>query len=253
MSLRQVLIALGDPFVEVQAAPHGLEADVLDVVILDPDDVPDVRPGDLVLVVGARGRAALPLVKAAAAGGAVAVAVKADAPAPVLRQAAADAGVALLAVRPEVRWEHLEALARGVVTNARLTADAGAGEAVGDLFGLAQTIAALTGGIVSIEDAAGQVLAYSASSEGADELRRQTILGRGCPESFLAHLREWGVNERIRDGEVVEVAERPDLGAARRLVVGIQAGERALGTIWVQVGDSAPWGWVHSAVVQQAP
>ncbi|MFT7837608.1 helix-turn-helix domain-containing protein [Saccharothrix sp. BKS2] len=237
MSLRQVLIALGDPFVEVQAAPHGLEADVLDVVILDPDDVPDIRPGDLVLVVGARGRAALPLVKAAAAGGAVAVAVKADAPAPVLRQAAADAGVALLAVRPEVRWEHLEALARGVVTNARLTADAGAGEAVGDLFGLAQTIAALTGGSVSIEDTASRVLAYSRSSDEVDELRRLSILGRQGPEPYLKMLREWGVYRRLRAGEeVVRIDEHPELGIRRRLAVGVHAGTRPLGAIWVQEG-----------------
>lgn len=239
MSLRQVLIALGDPLVEVQVAPHGLEADVLDVVILDPDDTPDVRPGDLALVIGARGRAASALVRAAGAGGAVAVAVKVDAPSTVLRQAAADAGVALLAVRPEVRWEHLEALARGVVRNARVTADAGAGEVLGDLFGLAQTIASLTGGIVSIEDTASRVLAYSRSTDEVDELRRLSILGRQGPEPYLKMLREWGVYQRLRSGEeVVRIDERPELGIRRRIAVGIHAGTQPLGTIWVQEGDA---------------
>ncbi|MGM1057915.1 PucR family transcriptional regulator [Saccharothrix sp. Mg75] len=239
MSLRQVLIAVGDPLVEVQAAPRGLEGDVLDVVILDPDDTPDVRPGDLVLVVGARGRAALPLVRAAGVGGAVAVAVKVDAPSPVLRQAAADAGVALLAVRPEVRWEQLEALVRGVVQNARLTADAGAAEVLGDLFGLAQTIASLTGGIVSIEDTASRVLAYSRSSDEVDELRRLSILGRQGPEPYLTMLREWGVYQRLRSGEeVVRIDERPELGIRRRIAVGVHAGPQPLGTIWVQEGDT---------------
>ncbi|MBY8849214.1 helix-turn-helix domain-containing protein [Saccharothrix sp. MB29] len=239
MSLRQVLIALGDPLVEVQAAPHGLEGDVLDVVILDPDDVPDVRPGDFALVVGARGRAALPLVRAAGAGGAVAVAVKVDAPAPVLRQAAADAGVALLAVRPEVRWEHLEALVRGVVQTARSSADAGAVEVLGDLFGLAQTIASLTGGIVSIEDTASRVLAYSRSSDEVDELRRLSILGRQGPEPYLSMLRDWGVYQRLRSGEeVVRIDERPELGIRRRIAVGVHAGAQPLGTIWVQEGET---------------
>lgn len=237
LSLRQVLIALGDPLVEVQVAPHGLEADVLDVVILDPDDTPDARPGDLALIIGARGRAAAPLVRAAAAGGAVAVAVKVDAPSPVLRQAAADAGVALLAVRPEVRWEHLEALARAVVHNARVMADAGAGEVLGDLFGLAQTIASLTGGIVSIEDTASRVLAYSRSTDEVDELRRLSILGRQGPEPYLKMLREWGVYQRLRSGEeVVRIDERPELGIRRRIAVGIHAGTQPLGTIWVQEG-----------------
>ncbi|GGP43539.1 PucR family transcriptional regulator [Saccharothrix coeruleofusca] len=235
MSLSQVLVALGDPLVEVQVAPHGLAVDVLDVVILDPDDAPDVRPGDFALVIGARGRAALPLVRAAGAAGAAAVAVKVDAPAPVLRQAAADAGVALLAVRPDVRWEHLESLVRAVVGSARLTADAG--EVSGDLFGLAQTIAALTGGIVSIEDTASRVLAYSRSSDEVDELRRLSILGRQGPEPYLAMLREWGVYQRLRAGEeVVRVDERPELGIRRRIAIGIHAGSRPLGSIWVQEG-----------------
>ncbi|MEV0677993.1 helix-turn-helix domain-containing protein [Actinosynnema sp. NPDC050436] len=253
MSLRQVLIALGDPLVEVQVAPHGLEVDVHDVVILDPDDVPDVRPGDLALVIGARGRAALPLVKAAGQGGAAAVAVKVDAPAPVLRQAAADAGVALLAVRPEVRWEHLESLVRGVVSSARLTADAGAGEVLGDLFALAQTIAALTGGIVSIEDTASRVLAYSRSSDEVDELRRLSILGRQGPEPYLKMLREWGVYQRLRSGEeVVRIDERPELGIRRRIAVGIHAGSQPLGTIWVQEGTTPLTGQSERALLGAA-
>ncbi|HEV7908328.1 MAG TPA: helix-turn-helix domain-containing protein [Pseudonocardiaceae bacterium] len=239
MSLRQILMALGDPLVEVQVAPKGLESEVRDVVIMDPDDAPDVRPGDLALLIGVRGRAALPLIRAAGSRGAVAVAVKVDsfAPLPVLRQAAADAGVALFGVRPEVRWEQLEALAREVVSSARLMADADAGEVLGDLFALAQTIAALTGGIVSIEDTASRVLAYSRSNDEVDELRRLSILGRQGPEPYLAMLREWGVYQRLRSGEeVVRIDERPELGIRRRIAVGIHAGAQPLGTIWVQEG-----------------
>jgi DNA-binding PucR family transcriptional regulator len=233
MSLQDVLIALGDPLVELEVAPRGLDVDVLDVVIVDPDDVPDVRPGDLALVIGARGRAAVPLVRAARR--AAAVAVKADGPVPpLLRQAALDAGVALVAVRPEVRWEHLESLVRGV-----LIQPAANGEVLGDLFALAQTIAALTGGIVSIEDTSSRVLAYSRSSDEVDELRRLSILGRQGPEPYLKMLRDWGVYQLLRSGEeVVRIDERPELGIRRRIAIGIHAGPTPLGTIWVQEGDA---------------
>lgn len=230
-SVRQILIALGDQLVEVLAAPAGLEAEVHDVVILDPDDQQDSRPGDLVLVIGARGKSAAAHVRGAAKRGATAVAVK---DAESLRQTANDAGIALLAVRPDVRWEQLESLARNVLSNA----DTDAGEVLGDLFSLAQTIAALTGGSVSIEDTASHVLAYSRSSDEVDELRRLSILGRQGPEPYLAMLREWGVYQRLRSGEdVVHIDERPDLGIKRRIAVGIHAGSQPLGTVWVQEGS----------------
>ncbi|HEX6343188.1 helix-turn-helix domain-containing protein [Umezawaea sp.] len=233
MSLQDVLIALGDPLVELQVAPRGLDVDVLDVVILDPDDVPDVRPGDLALVIGVRGRAAVPLVRSARR--AAAVVVKSDgALSPLLRQAALDAGVALVAVRPEVRWEHLESLVRGVLVSPSTN-----GEVLGDLFALAQTIAALTGGIVSIEDTSSRVLAYSRSSDEVDELRRLSILGRQGPEPYLKMLRDWGVYQLLRSGEdVVRIDERPELGIRRRIAIGIHAGPTPLGTIWVQEGDA---------------
>ncbi|MFB9904491.1 PucR family transcriptional regulator [Allokutzneria oryzae] len=235
--IRQLLLTLGDELIEPLIVPR--DAEVLDVVILDPDDEPGVRSGDLVLLIGARGRAAVPLVRSAARRGAVAVAVKIDEPddaaAGVLRDAAQEAGIALLGVRPGARWEQLEALLRGVVSSARVAASTGDGQVLGDLFGLAQTIAQLTGGIVSIEDPAYRVLAYSRSDDEVDELRRLSILGRQGPESYLSMLRGWGVYQRLRSGEdVVHLDERVDLGIRRRLAVGIHAGAQYLGTIWVQ-------------------
>ena len=67
-----------------------------------------------------------------------------------------------------------------------------------DLFGLAQTVAALTRGMVSIEDDRSLVLAYSASDDAADELRRLSILGREGPADYLRRLRERGVFDRLR-------------------------------------------------------
>lgn len=261
LPLRGLLLALGDPVVDVAAAPDGLDVQVDNVVILDPEDRTEVREGDLVLLIGARGAAARRMVGALAERGATAVAVKTSAHAApeeappsagtrpgrpragggdearALRAEAQEAGIALLTVRPEVRWDQLQSVCRSILDDARLTASEDLGESGGDLFSMAQTIARLTGGLVSIEDAASRVLAYSSGAE-VDELRRLSVLGRRGPESYLALLREWGVFAKLRAGEeVVRVDEHPELGIRRRLAVGIHAGRQPLGAIWVQEGD----------------
>ena len=75
-TLRQLLAAVGEPLVTVVAAPAGLDVPISGLAIVDPDDEPDDHRGGLVLVVGARGRDAVPLVRAAGAAGASAVAVQ---------------------------------------------------------------------------------------------------------------------------------------------------------------------------------
>ncbi|WP_232246380.1 PucR family transcriptional regulator [Kitasatospora mediocidica] len=237
--LRQLLMSLGEPLVELQAAPAGLDVLVRDVAILDPEDPATAAPGELVLAIGARGRAALPALRAAGRARAAAVAVKLDGPgqADALREAATEAGVALLSVRRETRWEHLDALARAVIggPDAPDTAD----HNVGDLFSLAQTTAVLTGGIVSIEDTSSRVLAYSRSSDSdeVDDLRRLSILGWQGPEPYLSKLREWGIFQHLRTSDsVIAVEPHPELGLRRRLAIGIRAGAQPLGTIWVQEG-----------------
>jgi DNA-binding PucR family transcriptional regulator len=235
-TLRRFLAAIGEPLVEVAAAPAGLDVPLTGLAIVDPDDEPDRYPGQLVLVIGVRGRAATAPLRAAARRGAAAVAVKAGGSAEVLRAAAAEAGAALLLVRPDMRWERLESLARDVLHEGGAARDDG----TGDLYSLAQTVALLTRGVVSIEDTASRVLAYSRSDADAaqiDELRRLSILGRQGPADYLRMLREWGVFDRLRDSEdVVHVDEHAELGIRRRLAIGIHAGSRQLGTIWVQEG-----------------
>jgi DNA-binding PucR family transcriptional regulator len=235
-TLRQLVAAVGEPLVDVVESPAGLDVPLTGLAIVDPDDEPDQYSGQLVLVIGARGHDAVAIVRTVARGRAAAVAVKAGGAVDELRAAAAGAGVALLVVRPDVRWERLESLARDVLDSGGDTGEGGPGE----LFSLAQTVALLTHGIVSIEDTASRVLAYSRSDSDAaqvDELRRLSILGWQGPPGYLRMLREWGVFDRLRTGEeVVHVDEHVDLGIRRRLAVGIHAGQRQLGTIWVQEG-----------------
>ncbi|MEV8598833.1 helix-turn-helix domain-containing protein [Streptomyces griseoviridis] len=215
------------------------DTDVSDVIITEPGETPPSVPRALVLAVGARADAAVDAVTSAGKAGVSAVAVRLDEGASAvpeaLRVAAEASGVAVLGIPSGTRWERVE-------TEARRIRHGGPKDPrpviSGDLFSLAQTVATLSLGVVSIEDNGHRVLAYAGPGDEADELRRQSILGRQCPEPYLALLREWGVYRRARSGgEVVEVEARPDKGVRRRLVIGIGAGGRPLGTIWVQEGS----------------
>ncbi|WP_229859354.1 PucR family transcriptional regulator [Streptomyces poonensis] len=208
--------------------------EITDVIIAEPGDSVVGMSGMLVLAVGLRGAAAADLVTAAGAAGAAGVAVRIDDGVPgEVRAAARAAGVAVLGVPAGLRWDKVEAEARR-----EMIVRGGGADRRGDLYSLAQTVASLTHGLVSVEDTAHRVMAYAGPGEEADELRRRSILGRNCPEPYLALLREWGVYQRVRRGdEVVEVEARPEEGIRRRLVAGINAGTRPLGTIWLQEGD----------------
>ena len=132
---------------------------------------------------------------------------------------------------PEHSWNELHRQLLNRLTPAAIRAD-------DELADLAQTIATLTGGLVTIEDTSARVLAYSRSSDEVDELRRLSILGRSGPAQYLALLREWGVYDRLASSEeVVEIAEHPESGVRRRLAVGVFAGNRQLGVIWLQQGS----------------
>ncbi|MBA2324041.1 MAG: PucR family transcriptional regulator, partial [Pseudonocardiales bacterium] len=208
------------------------------VAILDPDDDSRDHHDELVLVIGVRGRESVPVLRAAARSGASVVAVKDSAAARGSAGSLAnlDSGVALLVVRPAVRWDQLVMLLRERLDAAELQHHPGRPGPIGnDLFALAEDTAVATGGIVTIEDAGNRVLAYSRSDDDVDELRRLSILGWQGPEPYLRMLREWGVFDRLHAGEqVVHVEEHPEIGIRARLAVGIRAGNRYLGTIWVQ-------------------
>jgi PucR C-terminal helix-turn-helix domain len=235
-TLRELIAALGGHLVEVVIAPKGLAVGVRDVVVADPYDDPAILPGDVVLVVGARGADARSVLVHAGTRGAAAVVVKSGA---ILKEAARDAGVALLTVEPDARWDQVQMLLRSGLATSVIQPVPVPNE-TGDLFALAQTIATLTGGSVSIEDVGSRVLAYSAVAGEVDDLRLRSILGRRGPERYLTLLRDWGVYDELRRPDhVVTVPDHPELGIRRRLAIGLHAGGRQLGSIWVQEGGRA--------------
>ena len=264
--LRTLVRVLDQALVRTVAAPAGDDVRIGSVVLVDGDDLVDpafvvAGGGDLWLLAGVPEAAAVAWLdglagRDGASGGPRAVMSKLG-DAAALTAAAGRAGVALVAVHPQARWESLLWTVRGVLDRALdgpgAAALEGSGGADTDLFGLAQTVATLTHGMVSIEDDRAHVLAYSASDDAADELRRLSILGREGPPQYLRRLDERGVYDRLRHGEeVVEVPADAELGLRRRLVIGIHAltaevllagrgpaPSRPLGSIWVQEGSQA--------------
>lgn len=246
VSLGQLLLALDATLVRLVRAPRGLDLPVASAALIDSDDVrlglaPSAGSADVFFLLGVSDGDALRWVEQQSVHRSP-MAVFIKEPSDALVAYAAAAGTAVVAVDPRARWERLYRLVNHVFEH---HGDGGFHDSGTDLFSLAQSVAERTHGMVSIEDAQSHVLAYSASSDEADELRRLSILGRAGPPEHLAWIAQWGIFDALRSRpEAVRVAERPELGLRPRLAIGIfqpTADERRapafVGTIWVQQGS----------------
>ncbi|OBB30752.1 transcriptional regulator [Mycolicibacterium peregrinum] len=246
VSLGQLLLALDATLVRLVDAPRGLDLAVASAALIDSDDVrlglaPSAGAADVFFLLGVSEADALGWVEQQTARRAPA-AIFIKKPSDAVIERAVAAGTAVVAVDPRARWERLYRLVNHVFEH---HGDGALHDSGTDLFGLAQSVAERTHGMVSIEDAQSHVLAYSASSDEADELRRLSILGRAGPPEHLAWIAQWGIFDALRSRpEAVRVAERPELGLRPRLAIGIFApavDERRapafVGTIWVQQGS----------------
>ena len=259
-ALEVVLAGLGS-IVNVVAAPVGLQGAVGRPVIHDPVAPPPIERGDIVLAVGVAmdSSDAVALVLAAGRAEAVAVTFLADgAPATRLLEASTHASVALLSVAPTLTWSQLHTFLR-TATAVTSTAPAPGGDQegprLGDLFGLANAIAAMVGGPTTIEDRESTVLAYSSHDTIVDEHRRQTILGHRVPEPWRRRLREDGVFRRLWTEPGVVRLTYPDADPPLRprLAVAVRAGDEVLGSIWVAEGDRPLGDPAESALAAAAP
>lgn len=251
-TLGELLAALDHTVATLVAAPAGESVPLRSVALAEPADLPDQLDTEgplpeVYLLVGVDAEAMVRWLRGVGArdpGQRPRVLMTKSAnDSPAVRAAASTAGIALVHVHRQARWDQVFALVRRMLARSpgqRAAADDHDLLAPDtDLFGLAQVVARETGGMVSIEDPHSHVLAYSASDASADQLRIRSILGREGPGDYLRILREWGVFDRVRrSDEVVDVPEHPELDIRRRLVVGIRRGTppRMLGTIWLQQG-----------------
>ena len=249
VGLGQLLLALDTTIASLVEAPRGLDLAVASAALIDSDDVRlgmgrGADSADVFFLLGVADKQAQSWLEKLATGpaGQPPVAIFAKEPSDALVARAVATGTAVVAVEPRARWERLYRLVNHVLEHHGDHTDP-RNDSGTDLFGLAQSLADRIHGMVSIEDAQSHVLAYSASNDEADDLRRLSILGRAGPPEHLKWIGQWGIFDALRaGGDVVRVAERPELGLRPRLAVGIhQPGARRApdfaGTIWVQQGS----------------
>ncbi|MCQ4213959.1 PucR family transcriptional regulator [Streptomyces longispororuber] len=225
-TLSDLLDVLGGSSVRAVTAPAGLGVTVGEVLLHDADAPLPAAPGAVLLAVGVRAPDAGPLVRAAAAAGMAAVVVRGAPEQPELVTKAEQAGIALLTVDEDAAWHRVHLLLSAA-------AGAGAGGAPtpgGDLFALADAVAAAVGGATAIEDPRQRILAYSTvPGQAVDEDRRNGILGLQVPDS----------PENAEQYRALFAADVPlrlpalDADNLPRIAVAVRAGGETLGSLWV--------------------
>ncbi|MFJ9814345.1 PucR family transcriptional regulator [Streptomyces sp. NPDC101151] len=231
-TLGDLLDVVGGPALHLHTAPAGQDVPVTEAVLYDGRAPLPRLPGALLLAVGVRAAEAGPLVRAAAEAGLTGVVVRgADGP---VGEAEAH-GVALLSVAEDAAWHQVHLLLASAIGARPATAtDTG----LGDLFALADAIAAAAGGATAVEDPRQRILAYSTvPGQQVDEDRRQGILGLQVPAS----------TENTEQYRRLFAADRPVRLPALtgsglpRLAMPVRAAGETLGSVWViDAGALAP-------------
>jgi hypothetical protein len=248
-SLHRVLDDLGATLLELVCAPSGAASDEIGgVAIHDPVDEPVLPQRALVLGVGVHAppdTAALLLAlgKQEAAGLVLRSPVAVD---PSVAAAVESSGVALLALTRGASWTQLAALLRSLLAEGDVGDDGQetlGGLPSGDLFSVANAVAALIDAPVTIEDRSSRVLAFSGRQDEADRSRVETILGRQVPERYSRLLVQRGVfRELYRSDQPVYIdpassgSELPEWELPRAAVA-VRAGDEVLGSIWAAVRE----------------
>ena len=251
-SLHRVLDDLGATLLElvcaptVAGAPAGAD-EIGGVAIHDPVDEPVLPRRALVLGVGVHApadTAALlgSLGKHEAAGLVLRSPVTVD---PAVRAAVEASGVPLLALTRGASWTQLAALLRSLLAEGDVGDDGPetlGGIPSGDLFSVANAVAALIDAPVTIEDRSSRVLAFSGRQDEADRSRVETILGRQVPERYSRLLAERGVFRELYRSDQPVYIEPPSGGglpdfSLPRAAVAVRAGDEVLGSIWAAVRE----------------
>lgn len=245
-SLGRVLDDLGETFLELVAGDRDVTGDIGGIAIHDPLEEPDFPQRALVLGVGLNDPEDVVRLLATL-GRQAAVGLVLRAPVPLTAAVAAaveEAGVALLSLTRGASWAQLAAMLRSLLAEDDV-GEAGsetlAGLPSGDLFAVANAVAALIDAPVTIEDRRSRVLAFSGRQDEADASRVETILGRQVPERLSRVLTEGGVFRELYRSErtvYVDLRTLRDSGVALpRVAVAVRAGDEVLGSIWAAVKE----------------
>lgn len=244
VTIGQVLDYFDAAVLEVVTAPEGLQVAVGSTVLVGPGEALAPNPHGILLAVGTRAddAAAAQLLQDAKDAGYSAVVIKAlGSSLDQLTEAAEEIEIALLRAAESIAWRHLDSLLHAAVPASGPVLEAFGAVGVGDLFALANAIAATVGGATTIEDPQGRVLAYSnLPNQEIDEIRREAILGRQTPErptnreEYQAVFARGAVHRLRSTGE-------PEQGNFERIAIALWAGQRPLGLVWV-ISDHPPLG-----------
>ncbi|MBP2473561.1 DNA-binding PucR family transcriptional regulator [Crossiella equi] len=230
--LVDVLSGLGT---RLGSAPRGRDVELRGLALHDPTEPHPCSPTDVLLGIGTGSvTAAARLVRSTAA----AVVIVHGPPELDDRVLAASksSGAAVLVVDAAVPWSHLAGLIHTLV----LSGQGPSRDVPGDLFAVADAIAAVVGGPVTIEDLQSRVLAYSNRQEDVDAARVQTILGRRVPPDVLKALADYGVFKHLANSDEPLLVPALTPGLSERLIVAVRAGRELLGSVWVEVTPPVP-------------
>lgn len=242
-SLGRVVDDLGATLLELAYGDPDRPGEISAVVFHDPLDQPVPPPHAVVLGVGvdAPDQVAM-LLRALGRQNAAALVLRTPLSlTDEVRAAADEAAVTVLGLRRGVPWGHLSELLRSLLTQGAVPAEEESlgGLPAGDLFAVANAIAALLDAPITIEDRNSRVLAFSGRQDEADPSRVETILGRQVPERYARLLHERGVfRELLRSGQPVFIEPTPDgIGGLTlpRVAISVHAGDEVLGSIWAAV------------------
>ncbi|GAA1815656.1 PucR family transcriptional regulator [Agromyces neolithicus] len=239
-SLARVLDDLGATLLELVHGDIDGVGDIGGVVIYDPVDEPAFPERALVLGVAVSGEALPALVDTLGAHGAVALVVRAPvALTDELRSAIDASHVAVLGLARGATWSQIAAVLRSILAEGDIgdaEPETLGGLPLGDLFAVANAIAALIDAPVTIEDRSSRVLAFSGRQEEADPSRAETILGRQVPERYARMLTQQGVFRDLYRKDRPVVVEPFEVGSegltTQRVALAVRAGDEVLGSIW---------------------
>ena len=147
----------------------------------------------------------------------------------VLRAAARDNGMALFRASDSVPWNQLAEIMDAAVVPHRQSGRTLVDIRPGDLFDLANTVAAQAGGAIAIADPEQTILAYSTlPDQPIDETRRSSILSLQVPHSVETDSDYRRVHAAT---DALDVATQdPSL---RRTAIAIRDGDSVLGSLWL--------------------
>ncbi len=240
-NLRELCAVIGPRLIEVVTAPAGLDREISGVALHGRDEAfeGDGVRGCVLLVVGLE-----PddpnlddLIRTAAAAGVAAIASRSDKRWHATSLATAEQlDLTILSVTSNVGWDQLYKLIDAATRRDDVPIDGDTRflDEAADLTAVAEAVAAIAGGPVTIDDMQFRIVAFSGSADG-DEARTEAILSRYLPERWMTEVRRQKVTQKLLLSNDVIHFTFDDM--APRRAIAIRIGGSVFGSIWLAGED----------------